>query len=64
MNWPKFFQAIMVTEENVLPIFIHSQSAEKIVGAVLVAESIFATIFGVATTAPAASPAPVAVSAD
>lgn len=51
MNWQKFFQAIMQTEETVLPVFIHSPGAQKIVGAILVAESIFRSVFGVVPSA-------------
>ena len=58
MNWIKLFQAIMQTEELVLPIFIHNPSSQKVVGAVVVAESIFGSIFGLtlptAPTPPAA----------
>lgn len=45
MNWTKLFQAIMQTEEAVLPVFIHSPGAQKIVGVVLLAESIFSALF-------------------
>ena len=39
MKWQQFFQAIMQTEENILPLFIHSAQAQKITGVVLVGES-------------------------
>ena len=45
MNWTKLFQAIMQTEQAVLPIFIHNPQSQKIVGAIVVAEEIFGTAF-------------------
>jgi len=54
MNWAKLFQAIMITEQNVLPIFIHNPASQKIAGAVVVTEQIFGSIFGL--TIPTAPP--------
>jgi hypothetical protein len=45
------FQALLQTEQNVLPIFIHNPASQKIVGAVLVAEEIFGQMFGLTTGA-------------
>jgi hypothetical protein len=56
-NFQKLFQAIMQTEELVLPIFIHSTQAKAITGAVIVAESVFSQVFGLAAATPAAPPA-------
>jgi len=56
MNWTKLFQAIMVTEQTILPIFIHNPASQRIAGAVVVTEDIFGSIFGI-TPAPAASQA-------
>jgi hypothetical protein len=52
--WTKLFQQIMATEEKVLPIFLHDPQSQAIAGAVMVTETIFATIFGIALPAPAA----------
>jgi len=60
MNWTKLFQAIMVTEQTILPIFIHNPASQRIAGAVVVTEDIFGSIFGI-TPAPQAAPAPVKV---
>jgi hypothetical protein len=57
MNWAKFFQGIMATEQTILPIFVHNPSSQKIVGAILVAESIFGQVFGLTTTSVTTSPA-------
>ena len=51
MNWTKLFQAIMVTEQTILPIFIHNPASQRIAGAVVVTEDIFGSIFGI-TPAP------------
>lgn len=57
MNWQKFFQAIMQTEQAVLPVFIHNPASQKIVGAIVVAEEIFGSVFGLtASGTPAAPP--------
>jgi len=58
MNWQKFFQALMQTEEAVLPVFIHNPQSQKIVGAIVVAESIFGQAFGAVPTTPPATPQP------
>lgn len=61
----KLFQATMQTEENVLPIFVHNPNStgSKIVAAVVVAESVFGSIFGLSQPAqnqlPLTSQAPV-----
>lgn len=49
MNWQKLFQALMQTEEAILPIFIHNPKSQQITGAILVGESIFGSVFGLTT---------------
>lgn len=39
-KWLDFAKALMQTEEQVLPIFVHNPQSQSIVGIILVAESI------------------------
>ena len=52
MNWNLMFQAVMQTEENILPVFVHSPKAQKIVGVIMMAESIFFSVFSPAPAKP------------
>lgn len=57
-KWASIFQAIMQTEQAVLPVFIHNPSSQKIVGAVVLAEEIFGQAFGLAQPPATAAPQP------
>lgn len=60
-TWSKLFQALMATEENVLPIFLHNPNSKtsQIVGALLVTETIFGAIFGLTSPTTPVPPPPV-----
>ena len=59
MDWNKFIQALMQTEETFVPMFIHNPKSQKIAGIVMMTEGAVATVLnqtGVIPT-PAAPPA-------
>ena len=45
MDWNALFKAIMNTEEQVIPIFVHNPASQKITGVIMMAESIFGQVF-------------------